>query len=213
MINVDICKPRLLRNGRGLEKNNRGTTGAVRSDGRGQPMGHGPLAYSLRSPFGDRAAAAPNDTASRISILYMRTRWLDWSSVGQTKPIIQAPKPSARGQSLLVFWSCQLSEQGRGMRQTIRFERFPTRLHSLVQPLGARKSAACRCLPVFWVEDTLPPPVIDVNLPAGKISQITRSVGETAGQLPDGEPPCSDVHLVTPPECKSQSRWPPAWWR
>ena len=41
VINVDICKPRLIRNGRGImEKNNRGTTGAVRSDGRGLPIAH-----------------------------------------------------------------------------------------------------------------------------------------------------------------------------
>ncbi len=160
-----------------MEKNNRGTAGAVRSDGRGQPMAL--LLIRCFAPL-ETGAAAVGPQRHRFKNLDLvhtdpPTRLVVG---GPHETNLRAAKPSARGQKFACLSELSTLEQGREMRQTFRFEAFPTRPHSLVQPRGASKSAACRSLLVFWVEDALPPPVIDVNPPAGKISQITRSWGD-----------------------------------
>ena len=199
-----------------MEKNNRGTTGAVRSNGRGQPMAlllircFAPLETGLQQ-------SAPNDTASRISILYIWTRPRAADSIGRRWATRNQPPGGETFSSWpKVCLSLGAVNFGAWPGNCVRRSGSNLSQHgptALVQPRGTSNSAACRSLLVFWVEVALPPPVIDVNPPAGKISQTTRRVGETAEHLPCVQASCSDVYLDTPPECKTQSGWSLAWWR
>ena len=128
VIIVDICKPRLIRNDRGVEKNNRGTTGAVRSNGRaGSPW---PCCLFVALPLwrpgcSSRPPTTPLQESRSCTYgpaLEPPTRLVVG---GPHETTLHAAKPSARGQKFACLLELSTLEQGRGSASDVPVRTFP----------------------------------------------------------------------------------------